>query len=102
VACRTASAGHAAGVLALAFPLHPPGHPERSRVDELAEPTVPVLVVHGTADPFGTVAELRRAITLVPAPTQLLTVEGAGHDLRRGRFDLAAVVASVLQQVRAG
>ena len=33
VACRTASAGHAAGVLALAFPLHPPGHPERSRVD---------------------------------------------------------------------
>ena len=53
VACRTATAGHAAGVLALAFPLHPPGHPERSRIAELAEPTVPVLVVQGDRDPFG-------------------------------------------------
>lgn len=53
VACRTAAAVGAAGVLCLAFPLHPPGHPERSRVDELLLPDVPVLVVQGERDTFG-------------------------------------------------
>jgi predicted alpha/beta-hydrolase family hydrolase len=53
VACRTAAAGGAAAVLCLAFPVHPPGRPERSRMDELDGVDVPVLVVQGERDPFG-------------------------------------------------
>ncbi|GAA2066210.1 alpha/beta family hydrolase [Leifsonia soli] len=53
VACRTAAALDARAVVCLAFPLHPPGTPERSRLDELLAPVVPVLVVQGGSDPFG-------------------------------------------------
>ena len=53
VACRTAAAADAIGVLCLAFPVHPPGRPERSRLDELDGVQVPVLVIQGEADPFG-------------------------------------------------
>ncbi|WP_327114873.1 hydrolase [Streptomyces sp. NBC_01341] len=53
VACRTAAALGAHAVLALSFPLHPPGKPEKSRRDELLEAGVPVLVVQGGRDPFG-------------------------------------------------
>jgi len=53
VACRTAAELGAAAVLALAFPLHPPGRPEKSRADELLGAGVPTLVVQGGRDPFG-------------------------------------------------
>ena len=53
VACRTAEATGSAAVLCLAFPVHPPGRPEKSRLDELDAVRVPVLVVQGTSDPFG-------------------------------------------------
>jgi predicted alpha/beta-hydrolase family hydrolase len=53
VACRTAAATGAVGVLCLAFPLHPPGRPEKSRQEELDAVDVPVLVVQGASDPFG-------------------------------------------------
>jgi predicted alpha/beta-hydrolase family hydrolase len=53
VACRTAAAGGAVAVLCLAFPVHPPGRPDRSRMDELDGVSVPVLVVQGERDPFG-------------------------------------------------
>jgi predicted alpha/beta-hydrolase family hydrolase len=53
VACRTAAEQRAAGVLALAFPLHPPGRPEKSRADELTAVTVPIVVVQGETDAFG-------------------------------------------------
>jgi uncharacterized protein len=53
VACRTSTEGQAAAVLCLAFPLHPPGRPEKSRQDELASVTVPTLVIQGESDPFG-------------------------------------------------
>ena len=52
VACRTAAATGAAGVLCLAFPLRPPGR-DVTRLDELKQVTVPVLVVQGRSDPFG-------------------------------------------------
>ncbi|MEV5984734.1 alpha/beta family hydrolase [Streptomyces sp. NPDC052051] len=53
VACRTATGLGAAAVLALSFPLHPPGRPEKSRADELLGTGVPTLVVQGGKDPFG-------------------------------------------------
>jgi uncharacterized protein len=53
VACRTAGAGGAVAVLCLAFPVHPPGRPEKSRLAELDGADVPILVVQGERDPFG-------------------------------------------------
>jgi uncharacterized protein len=53
VACRTAGAVGAVGALALAFPLHPPGRPEKSRLGELTGAGVPTLVVQGDRDAFG-------------------------------------------------
>jgi uncharacterized protein len=84
VACRTAGAAGAVGVVALAFPVHPPGKPEQSRLEELAAPTVPVLVVQGERDPFGMPPE---------APSRrLVVIPGGTHALRA---DLAAVAAAV-------
>jgi predicted alpha/beta-hydrolase family hydrolase len=53
VACRTAEPTGVAAVLCLAFPVHPPGKPEKTRIDELDGVAVPVLVVQGESDPFG-------------------------------------------------
>jgi predicted alpha/beta-hydrolase family hydrolase len=53
VACRTAGETDSVGVLCLAFPLHPPGRPEKSRLPELDAVNVPTLVVQGESDPFG-------------------------------------------------
>ncbi len=53
VACRTAARTRAVGVLCLAFPVHPPGRPEKTRIDELDAVSVPVLVIQGRSDPFG-------------------------------------------------
>lgn len=80
VACRTSGGLGAAGVLALAFPLHPPGRPEKSRAAELLGAGVPVLVVQGSRDPFGSADEVRAAA----AGRAGITVEevlGAGHEL---------------------
>ncbi len=71
----------AAGLLLLSYPLHPPGKPAQLRVQHLPKVQVPALFVHGTHDPFGSIAELEQALKLVPAKTQLRSVEGAGHDL---------------------
>jgi hypothetical protein len=74
-------------VLALAFPLHPPGRPERSRIDELAAPTVPVLVVQGDRDPFG-----------LPLPgdgRQIVVVPG-DHSLRSAAEPIRLVVTDFL------
>ncbi|MFH9609888.1 alpha/beta family hydrolase [Streptomyces sp. NPDC017448] len=69
VACRTAAGLGAAAVLALAFPLHPPGRPEKSRAAELLGTGVPTLVVQGGGDPFGRPGEFppgRYALAEVP------------------------------------
>ncbi|GAA1662772.1 alpha/beta hydrolase [Nonomuraea maheshkhaliensis] len=85
VACRTAKAVGAAAVVALAFPLHPPGRPERSRADELRGAGVDVLVVNGERDPFG-VPDAGDAARLVVLP-------GEGHELKRDPARVGEVVA---------
>ena len=85
-------------LLLFSYPLHPPGKPERLRTEHFPRLRVPALFVHGTADPFGSIAELRRAVAAIPAPVRVMPIEQAGHDLRRGRFDLGAVVAAALEQ----
>jgi hypothetical protein len=69
------------GLLLLSYPLHPPGKPDRARTQHLPQIKVPVMFVHGTHDPFGTVEEIEAARKLIPAKTLLVPVEGAGHDL---------------------
>jgi predicted alpha/beta-hydrolase family hydrolase len=69
------------GLLLLSYPLHPPRKPEQLRVKHFPELRVPALFVHGTRDPFGSVEEMEAAISLIPAKTELLKVDGAGHDL---------------------
>jgi predicted alpha/beta-hydrolase family hydrolase len=75
VACRTGAASGAAAVLALAFPLHPPGKPEKSRADELLGTGLPTLVVQGEKDTFGVPAEF----PALPAGHRLVGVPDAGH-----------------------
>lgn len=90
VACRTATQTGADAVVALAFPLHPPGRPERSRAAELLGPPrsgVPTLVVQGTRDAFGGPDELP-ALTdcgLTDPALTVCAIDGADHTLRVGR-----------------
>jgi predicted alpha/beta-hydrolase family hydrolase len=87
VACRTAVDLGAAGVLALAYPLHPPGRPDRSRAGEL--PTdLPTLVVNGGRDPFG--------VPAAGGPVVVRIVAGEGHELRRDPATVAAIVTTWL------
>ncbi|BBX66889.1 alpha/beta hydrolase [Mycolicibacterium psychrotolerans] len=73
------------------YPLHPPGKPERARTEHLPRITVPTVFTHGTADPFGTLEELRPAVALIDAPTTIVEVTGARHDLRSKRLDVPAL-----------
>jgi len=86
----------AAGLLLFSYPLHPPGKPDRLRTEHFPRLRVPAVFVQGTADPFGTITEVRSAISLIAAATRLIPIDGAGHDLKRGRFDLAPVAAALL------
>ncbi|WP_448626428.1 alpha/beta hydrolase family protein [Geodermatophilus sp. URMC 64] len=88
VACRSAAEQGAAGVVAFAFPLHPPGRPGKSRADELARVGVPLLVVQGETDAFGGPAEVAGA-----APHAQVRGVPGDHALKK---DVAAVVAAVL------
>jgi len=89
VACRTAVATGAAGVLCLAFPVHPPGRPEKTRLAELEAVEVPVLIVQGESDPFGMPPE---------APgREVVRLEG-NHSLRSDREGLRSAVRAWLEQ----
>ena len=91
VACRTVADTGAVAVLCLAFPLHPPGRPEKSRLPELDAVDVPVLVVQGASDPFG-----------LPPPAQnreVVAIPGT-HSLRSSAA-IGAVVSEWLPKVLA-
>ncbi len=68
-------------LLLLSYPLHPPKEPDKLRIDHFAKLTMPVLFVHGTRDPFGTVEEMQSAIRLIPGPAELKAVEKGAHNL---------------------
>jgi predicted alpha/beta-hydrolase family hydrolase len=95
VACRTAAELGAAAVLCLAFPLHPPGRPEKTRLPELDAVTVPVLVVQGASDAFGMPPE---------APGRRVAVVAGTHGLRGDGAAIAAAIrewlATILRPAR--
>jgi len=68
-------------LLLLSYPLHPPRKPEQQRTQHLPDLHTPTLFVQGTRDPFGSIAEIERALKMIPAKTKLMAIEGAGHDL---------------------
>jgi uncharacterized protein len=91
VACRTAADTGSIAVLCLAFPLHPPGRPEKTRLAELDAVHVPTLVVQGASDPFG----------MPPAtPNRTVAVIAGSHSLR-GSAAVAAAVSDWLASARA-
>ncbi|MDT0200953.1 alpha/beta family hydrolase [Nocardioides sp. AE5] len=92
-ACRCARDLGASGVLALSFPLHPPGKPEKSRVAELTGAGLPTLVIQGARDPMGRPEEF-------PGDTNLVEVPGGDHSLRVGKtagLDMKEATALVVE-----
>jgi predicted alpha/beta-hydrolase family hydrolase len=95
VACRTAVATGAAGVLALAFPLHPPGRLDRSRAGELLAAGVPTLVVQGDRDAFGGPADLPSGpdVARVPWADHSFGVPAAAPLTRREALGIVVTAA---------
>ena len=94
-AARTARELGASGVVALAFPLHPPGRPERSRLAEIEAVTLPTLVVQGERDAFGRPEEF-------PSDRDLAVVPGADHGFRvpkRGPVSAEEAMAVIVEAV---
>ena len=83
-------------LLLLSYPLHPPRRPRELRTEHFPALRTPTLFVHGSRDPFGNVEELSKAIERIPARTQLVAIDGVGHDLGRGGPDTpaASIVAA--------
>jgi predicted alpha/beta-hydrolase family hydrolase len=73
------------------YPLHPPGKPERARTEHLPRISVPTVFTHGTADPFGSLDELRAAAALIPATTEVVEITGARHDLGSKSLNVPAL-----------
>lgn len=93
VACRCAAATGAASVIALAFPVHPPGRPEKSRNDELRAVACPLLVVQGRNDAFGQ----PDAAVFDRLERELASVEGT-HSLSRDTRAVAGAVTGFLER----
>ena len=87
----------AEALLLFSYPLHPPNKPAQLRTGHFPELRSPSLFVHGTNDGFGSISEMREAIAGIPARTDLLPVEGAGHDLKRA----AGLSADILTRFHA-
>jgi uncharacterized protein len=84
----------AAGLVLLSYPLHPPGKPERLRVEHFADLDVPCLFVCGTRDPFGSPEEFEREVAAIPGPVSFHWVDGARHDVTGRDDEIVAVVSS--------
>lgn len=100
--CSMAVAGGlpAAGLVLICYPLHPPGRPERLRVEHLPQLGLPCLFISGTRDAFGTPAELEEHTAVIPGPVTRVSVEGKGHDLRGADDLLAGAIVTWLRDLR--
>jgi predicted alpha/beta-hydrolase family hydrolase len=86
------------GVVTISYPLHPPGRPDRLRIDHLPDVAVPWLFVHGDRDPFGSPAELGHWTATVGGPVTHEWLTG-GHDLKGKDAAVASVVAGWLRSL---
>jgi len=88
----------AAGLVLIAYPLHPPGKPDKLRVDHFPQIEVPCLFVSGTRDAFGTPAELEHHTAAIAGPVTHVWIEGKGHDLKGQDAALGPLVADWLRR----
>jgi predicted alpha/beta-hydrolase family hydrolase len=90
----------ASGLILLSYPLHPPRKPAELRTGHFPQLNTPALFVHGSRDPFGSHLEMRSALALVPAPSMLLEIEGAGHELlgKKANDDLPVRIVEAFQE----
>ncbi|MCZ2149561.1 MAG: dienelactone hydrolase family protein [Bryobacterales bacterium] len=79
--------GVAEALLLMSYPLHPPEKPARMRTEHFPRLRTPALFVHGTKDPFGSLAEMEGAVALIPAAHRLVEAPGAGHDLKKAPLE---------------
>jgi predicted alpha/beta-hydrolase family hydrolase len=88
------------GLLLLSYPLHPPKKPSELRTKHFSNLTKPAFFVHGTRDPFGSIAEMQAALRLIPAAHGLFEVDGGGHELlsKKSGSDLPTLVAQAFQR----
>ena len=84
------------GVVAISYPLHPPGKPDNLRVEHLPAITVPCLFVSGDRDPFGSPDELERWTATIPGPVTHHWIPGGRHDLRGKDPEVVEVVRAWL------
>src|SRR4051812_17635974 len=82
----------ALGLALVSYPLHPPGKPEKSRIEHLPSITVPWLFLSGTRDAFGTPDELEAATKAIKGPVTHVWIDGGDHGLRRKDAEVAEIV----------
>lgn len=75
-------------LLLLSYPLHPPRKPDQPRTAHFPDVRTTAVFVHGTRDPFGSPEEMRTALRLLGGQSIYSEIDGAGHDLRSGKFDI--------------
>jgi predicted alpha/beta-hydrolase family hydrolase len=90
----------AAGLVLISYPLHPPGKPEKLRIEHLPALHVPCLFISGTRDAFGTPEELERHTAAIPGPVTHVWIECKGHDLKGQDGRLADEVAGWVRGLR--
>ncbi len=84
------------GLLLLSYPLHPPEKPHQLRTEHFSKLRIPAVFLHGSRDPFGSLAEMEAALELIPSGAKLIAIQGAGHDLARGKFDIERLLVPVV------
>ena len=92
----------ALGLVLVSYPLHPPGKPDRLRIEHFEAVDVPCLFVSGTRDAFGTPEELVQHAQAIAGPVTLAWVDGGDHGLRRRDAEVANVVAAWVGELVAG
>ena len=85
-------------LLLFSYPLHPPNKSAQLRTAHFPALQTPAVFVHGTKDPLGSTEEMTAALQLMPAKKKLLSIEGAGHDLKAGKFH-ADLWASIIRNI---
>lgn len=89
----------AAGLVLVAYPLHPPGKPEKLRVEHLPAIEVPCLFVSGTRDPFGTPAELEAATATIAGPVTHHWIDGGRHELKGADHEVGAAISAWIAEL---
>jgi predicted alpha/beta-hydrolase family hydrolase len=90
----------AAGLILISYPLHPPGKPDKLRIEHLPSLEVPCLFISGTRDAFGTPKELERATKKIPGPVTHVWIEGGTHELKKADDQITDAVVTWLRGVR--